>query len=371
MAYRKIGSFVNQISEKNIDGKYSEVLGVAIDKEFMPSVANIIGTDLKKYNVIRKNRFAFNPMHVGRDKKLPIALYRKETPALVSPAYTMLEITDPEIDAEYLMLIFKTEVFDHLCWFYTDASVRGGLTWENFSNIDINIPSLEEQRIFVKQYNTISKRIEILNLINNDLQKMSDAIYFDSLTKQECLRKCRVREIAECILGGTPSRDKKEYWNGTINWINSGEINKFRIFKPSELITEIGLKKSSTTLLPKDTTVLAITGATLGQVSRLEIDSCANQSVIGIVPKNKKYNNYIYLTMINNIDRLILNQTGGAQQHINKNDVESFEIDVPNEEMIDSLEERFRPIFSNISSNCLEIEILLELRNVMLLEITK
>ena len=69
MAYKKIGSIINQVNEKNSSGEYSNVLGVSIDKEFMPSVANIIGTDLKKYYILRKNRFAFNPMHVGRDKK--------------------------------------------------------------------------------------------------------------------------------------------------------------------------------------------------------------------------------------------------------------------------------------------------------------
>ena len=92
--YRKIGDLIKKVSEKNKDGLYDEVLGVAIEKEFMPSVANTIGTDLKKYNVVRKNRFAFNPMHVGRDEKLPIAVYHKDEPALVSPAYMMFEVED-------------------------------------------------------------------------------------------------------------------------------------------------------------------------------------------------------------------------------------------------------------------------------------
>ena len=139
----------------------------------------------------------------------------------------------------------------------------------------------------------------------------------------------RLGSVCKRLLGGTPSRNKEEYWNGKIAWINSGEINEFRITKPSEYITQEGLKKSATKLLPKKTTVLAITGATLGQVSLLEIDSCANQSVIGLLENEDIFHEYIYPLIKNRIDDLCSHMTGGAQQHINKNNVEQLEILVP------------------------------------------
>lgn len=175
-----------------------------------------------------------------------------------------------------------------------------------------------------------------------------------------------IKNVAKCVLGGTPSRIKKEYWNGSINRINSGEINKFRIIKASEKITELGLNKSSTTLLPRGTTVLAITGATLGQVSRLEIDSCANQSVIGIITNKKELNNYMYLSILNSINDVVLKKTGGAQQHINKNDVETHEIIVPSTELISQFDEIIRPLFDQISVNCFEINKLEQLRDTLL-----
>lgn len=134
-----------------------------------------------------------------------------------------------------------------------------------------------------------------------------------------------------CRLGGTPSTKNPMYWDGNISWINSGEINNLRIYKASKYITKLGLEKSATKLLPKGTTVIAITGATLGQVSLLEIDSCANQSVIGILENNKYKKDYIYPLLKYIIFELKLKQTGGAQQHINKNDVQSFVIKLPNE----------------------------------------
>ena len=176
MAFRQIGTFVKQISEKNRNGDFIDVLGVSIEKEFMPSVANTIGTDLRKYNVLRKNRFAFNPMHVGRDKKLPIAVYHEDEPALVSPAYTMFEVVDENVEIKYLMLLFKTTIFDHLCWFYTDGSVRGGLTWNDFCNIELDIPTIDEQREILKKYNIIKMNIE--NLINEKGLTNDEAIDF-------------------------------------------------------------------------------------------------------------------------------------------------------------------------------------------------
>ena len=176
----------------------------------------------------------------------------------------------------------------------------------------------------------------------------------------------QIKEVSKCVLGGTPSRAKSEYWKGNINWINSGEVNNFRIIDASEKITELGLQKSSTALLPKGTTVLAITGATLGQVSRLEIDSCANQSVIGIIPNNIELNNYIYLSILNTINDLILKQTGGAQQHINKNDVETHEIIIPNDKLLKKFDERTRSMFDKISMTCFENKRLEQLRDTLL-----
>lgn len=84
-------------------------------------------------------------------------------------------------------------------------------------------------------------------------------------------------------LGGTPNTAKSEYWGGDIAWINFGEINKFRIVKPTKTIYKIRIWKSNTKPLLRGSVVIAITGATLGQVSLLEIDSCANQSAVGVI----------------------------------------------------------------------------------------
>ena len=106
--YEPLGKHIRLVDYRNSEEVTSTVLGISIDKEFMPSVANVIGTDLSRYKLISKGLFACNPMHVGRDERLPIALYEKDNAAIVSPAYFMFEIIDRDVlNEEYLMMWFR------------------------------------------------------------------------------------------------------------------------------------------------------------------------------------------------------------------------------------------------------------------------
>lgn len=152
---------------------------------------------------------------------------------------------------------------------------------------------------------------------------------FNDFYQTKCNKIDKLGNVFNCLLGGTPNTSKPEFWGGNINWINSGEVNNLRICKPSKKITELGMNKSATKLLPKGTTVLAITGATLGQISILEIDTCANQSVVGILENNTFGKEFIYPLVNYHIKDLISHQTGGAQPHINKDNVENLSIKLP------------------------------------------
>jgi type I restriction enzyme S subunit len=168
------------------------------------------------------------------------------------------------------------------------------------------------------------------------------------------------------LLGGTPSRVETEYWGGNIPWINSGKANEFRIVEPSEFITQLGLDSSATKLLPPRTTVVAITGATLGQVSITEIATCANQSIVGVLGSEAIPSEYIYFWIKENIDRLIASQTGGAQQHINKNNVNELPILCPSFYIIRTYVAITRTFFDRIGESCFESRTLLTLRDTLL-----
>ena len=179
-------------------------------------------------------------------------------------------------------------------------------------------------------------------------------------------KKVQLGEVFTTVLGGTPSRNKIDYWGGNIPWINSGAVNNLRIVKESEFITELGLSNSSTKIMPVHTTVLAITGATLGQVSYTEIEVCANQSVVGVYDSKDIYNEFIYLTISNKIKEIISEAMGGAQQHINKDVVNRFEVVMPDNDINKKLKNQIKPLFKKITNLCCDIENLKEARDRLL-----
>src|SRR5690606_26004296 len=177
MIYKKLGDIVKFISNKNVDGVSTILYGINIDKFFMPSVANTIGVDLKKYKIVVKNQFACNRMHVGRDERLPISMSTFDYPFIVSPAYDVFEVTDENVIPEYLMLWFRRSEFDRQCWFYTDADVRGGLSLDALKSIEIRIPSVETQREIVAQYQAVENKIKVNEQICEKLEATAQTLY--------------------------------------------------------------------------------------------------------------------------------------------------------------------------------------------------
>jgi type I restriction enzyme S subunit len=224
--------------------------------------------------------------------------------------------------------------------------------------MEYEVPELlyEDQCKIAGILEVIDEKIELNTNINKNLEEQAQLLFTDRfvVNNYTVAQETKLGTICKCILGGTPSRAKAEYWGGTIPWINSGEINRFRIISPSELITQDGLDHSATKMLPAKTTVLAITGATLGQVSLLEIDACANQSVVGIIPNDSLPYEFIYPFIKAKINELISHQTGGAQQHINKQNVESLPVSIPTKDILDDFVALVSPMYSIIASNCFE-----------------
>lgn len=184
--YDLLGNHIRLIDNRNKDLVTEQVLGINIDKFFMPSVANVIGTDLSKYKLIQKGNFACNPMHVGRDERLPVALYSEDTPAIVSPAYFMFEIKDATVlNADFLMMWFRRPEFDRICWLHTDGSVRGGITWEDICRMEIPVPPIDEQIEIVSSYQAITERIKLKKQINDNLEAQAQAIFTSWFVKYE------------------------------------------------------------------------------------------------------------------------------------------------------------------------------------------
>jgi len=176
--YKPIGKHIRLVDERNLGLKVTTLLGLSISKEFIPSVANTIGSDMENYKIIRKNQFACSLMQVRRDKKIPVALLRDFEEAIISQAYPVFEVIDEELLLpEYLMMWFSRSEFDREACFYAVGGVRGSLEWEDFCNMQLPIPSLEKQKEIVAEYNTIVNRIKLNEQLNQKLEETAQAIY--------------------------------------------------------------------------------------------------------------------------------------------------------------------------------------------------
>ena len=203
--YDILGNHIRLIDTRNRESITDRVLGINIDKFFMPSVANVIGTDLSKYKLITKGKFACNPMHVGRDERLPVALYDEEKPAIVSPAYFMFEVIDNSIlNEDYLMMWFRRPEFDRICWLHTDGSVRGGITWDDICRLELPIPSIENQLEIVNSYKAITERIALKQKINDNLDDTAQTLYqkyFESNSDKSSWKQGTVGDVLQLQRG--------------------------------------------------------------------------------------------------------------------------------------------------------------------------
>ena len=173
--FKRIGDYISVIDNRNTDGSISKLMGISIDKCYIPSVANVIGTDLNNYKVIHKGQFACSLMQVSRDQRIPIAMFRDGNPAIMSPAYVMFEVTRPdELMPEYMELWFMRSEFDREASFYAVGGVRGSLDWEDFCKLSgMNKTNVVERA--VEKY--IEENMELVKEVAKNYSSLHHAIY--------------------------------------------------------------------------------------------------------------------------------------------------------------------------------------------------
>lgn len=178
--YRLLGDFIRQVDVRNTDGKEENLLGVSVQKMFIPSIANTVGTDFTKYKVVKRGQFTYIPDTSRRGDKIGIALLSDYDEGLVSNIYTVFEVKDEnELLPEYLMLWFSRPEFDRYARFKSHGSVREIMDWDEMCKVELPVPSIDKQRSIVKAYQTITERIELKRRINDNLAEYLNCIYFE------------------------------------------------------------------------------------------------------------------------------------------------------------------------------------------------
>lgn len=376
--YEPLGKHIRLVDYRNSEEVTSTVLGISIDKEFMPSVANVIGTDLSRYKLISKGLFACNPMHVGRDERLPIALYEKDNAAVVSPAYFMFEIIDRDVlNEEYLMMWFRRPEFDRECWFMTDGSVRGGITWEDLCRIKLPVPSYARQCEIVESYRAITNRIALKRAENDNLDSTMQAIYknyFVDFTpfKSEptCATKlgeipaswsvCKFCDLCDLLNGRAYSQEEL---------LDSG---KYRVLRVGNFFTKNSWYYSDMELednkycYPDD--LLFCWSASFGLYIWNDVKTIYHYHIwkIDFSKTAPYYREYIFLYLKQELNKLSKEGHGSVMAHLTKSGVENLDIVSPPEEIIKQFHNSIIPFIEHKKLVEKEVQQLTELRESIL-----
>lgn len=371
--YDILGNHIRLIDTRNRESITDRVLGINIDKFFMPSVANVIGTDLSKYKLITKGKFACNPMHVGRDERLPVALYDEEEPAIVSPAYFMFEVVDNSIlNEDYLMMWFRRPEFDRICWLHTDGSVRGGITWDDICRLELPIPPIEKQLEIVNSYKAITERIALKKKINDNLEATAQALYTSWFIDFEPF---------ELDDDGFPLGWKKHTLNDKLTTstqsVNPQKMSAEFVWHysiPAFDAEKLPVNDETQTILsnkyivPNDALLVSKLNPDTKRIWRtlscFENAICSTEFIV-FSSKQPSHRDFYYLLFNTKefVDFLVSNATGSTNSRMRVKPASSldYEFICPDNKTIDSFCSKVKPLLDEIESNYLEIRNLNEL----------
>ncbi len=378
--YRRIGDYIKPVSNRNVNDLPLPLKGINIDKFFMPSVANVVGTDLSKYKIVKPGQFACNRMHVGRDQRLPVALLEGTEEIIVSPAYDVFEIiNEKELLPEYLMMRFSRKEFDRRAWFHTDGDVRGGLPWESFKSIDIPVPSIEKQREIVKEYEAIVNRIKLNEEINKKLEETAQAIYkqwFVEFGEKE-LKVKTLGELCSLITDGKHGDCVDEinsgYYFVSVKDIINGEI----IYQNARQITKDDFEETHRRTDLKAGDILITNAGTIGRMAIVrdlpETNKTTFQKSVAILkPKSEVVKtHYLYLLLKSHLKEITDLAGGSTQSNLLLSDLRSFEIKYLGLDFVAEIENKTKPIFKLIELKGIDNQKLTELKNLLLSKLAK
>ena len=365
--YRLLGDFIRQVDVRNTDGKEENLFGVSVQKMFIPSIANTIGTDFTKYKVVKRGQFTYIPDTSRRGDKIGIALLMDYDEGLVSNIYTVFEVKDEnELLPEYLMLWFSRPEFDRYARFKSHGSVREIMDWDEMCKVELPVPSIDKQRSIVKAYQTITERIELKRRINDNLAAQMRA-YFKEYTANNASITGKLKDYSVMQYGYTETATTEPVgpkflritdiaqnyidWNGVPYCpISEGNHEKY--------------------VLSEGDVVVARTGATVGyakMVGRNIPDSVFASFLVRIRPIDDEYRYYFGLAITSSefLDFVQTNAGGSAQPQANPPLLGEFELSIPNKQSLSEFNTKISSFLGVIESNETEISKLHEVKDTM------
>lgn len=379
--YKLLGEFIRQVDVRNTEGKEDNLLGVSVQKQFIPSIANTVGTDFTKYKVVKKRQFTYIPDTSRRGDKIAIALLDDCDEGLVSNVYTVFEVVDEnKLLPEYLMLWFDRPEFDRYARFKSHGSVREIMDWDEMCKVELPVPAIEEQRNIVKAYKTITDRIALKKQVNDNLVASLSAVYKELFSDADTqYPKVPLQKICSKIgSGATPKGGKTAYIDEGISLIRSTNVFDFR-FEYSDLahINQNQADALANVTVEQNDVLFNITGVSVARCCMVPdnvLPARVNQHVMIVRPiKGENMSYYIMFTLCsadNKAKLLGIGQSGSTREAINKQELESFEIPLPDDNALNKFGNAAKRVYKHIYCNVKEIHALEEIKTVLLAQLS-
>jgi len=374
-SYKPLGNYIREVNNRDTKLEVDLLLGVSIQKKFIPSIANIIGTDMSTYKIIKRNQFAYGPVTSRNGDKISIALLEDYDEAIVSQAYTPFEVKDTtELLPEYLMMWFRRTEFDRYARFKSHGSAREIFDWAEMCNTLLPIPSITKQYEIVKEYNVINNRIALNQQLIQKLEETAQAIYKQWFVdfEENGLENKNLGDLCSLITDGKHGDCNDElnsgYYFVSVKDLINGEI----IYDNARQITKVDFEETHrrTNLLAGD--ILLTNAGTIGRMAIVKDQpetrkTTFQKSVAILKPKKsvaKTY--YLYLLLKFHLKDIIDLAGGSTQSNLLLGDLRNFEIKYPGFDFVCDFEQKAIPIFQMMEHKGLENKKLLKMKDLLL-----
>ena len=380
-SYKRLGNYIREVDVRNEGLKVATLLGLTVNKQFIPSVANIVGTDMAKYKIIHKNQFACSTMQVRRDGKMPVALLKNYDEAIISQAYPVFEVVDEkELLPDYLMMWFSRSEFDREACFHAVGGVRGSLEWEDFLNFQLPVPSIEKQRAIVAEYQAVQNRIDLNNQLIQKLEETAQAIYKHILNSNKTKLKYRLGDLIE--LKGGFSYNSENIGRGNSYLLGMGCVSfterflesGMRLYAdeiPSTHIVDVGDIIIATRQQSESMPILGFPAMIPSNLKGRRLVIASN--LYRVVNKSKLSNEFIFqILKSDSYQNRIKEQTKGTTVGmITKDAVEDFIFEAPGETTLIKQQKKVNIIVSTIFTKKEEVQKLTQLQLLMLSKLAR
>ena len=365
--YKILGNYIRLVDERNKNLAVTKLLGVSISKKFIPSIANIVGTDLSNYKIVRTGQFAYGPVTSRNGEKISIA-YLDEEDCIISSSYTVFEVENKEeLDPEYLMLWFSRPEFDRYARYKSHGSVREIFDWNELCMVELPVPDIEKQRKIVKAYKTLTDRIALKQQINDNLEAQANAIFSSSAPDFTDLQP--IHNFGMVITGKTPPTSVAEYYGNDIPFIKTPDMHGNVYITSSECsLSKAGADSQKNKYIPENTVVVACIGANAGEVALTSYIAQTNQQINAVI---SKYPCFLYFSIKAHTAELrTLGEGSSTMININKTSFEKYEIPTPSDNTLQQLEHKLSIVFSTILHNLQEIDRLNETKDLLVTQLS-